>query len=132
MPEARRLQAAEAFWNEEDGVEQQVEAMALLARHLKLHELFASGAGNDIVTSRRLVLGNGDVRISYVVAGESSPLYRNAIGDECVYVEAGSATVETMFGALTVSFDSQVSMTSSEFSVTASTCAVVAGNRPVL
>ena len=46
------------------------------------------------------MLGNGDVRISYVVAGEASPLYRNAIGDECVYVEAGTATVETVFGAL--------------------------------
>ena len=46
------------------------------------------------------MLGNGDVRISYVVAGEASPLYRNAIGDECVYVESGAATVETVFGAL--------------------------------
>ena len=45
------------------------------------------------MTGRRLVLGNGDVRISYVVAGEASPLYRNAIGDECVYVEAGAGTV---------------------------------------
>ncbi len=29
-----------------------------------------------------------------------SPLYRNAVGDECVYVEAGSGTVETVFGVL--------------------------------
>jgi homogentisate 1,2-dioxygenase len=28
-------------------------------------------------------------------------LYRNAIGDECVYVQAGNATVETVFGVLT-------------------------------
>ena len=55
-----------------------------------------------MVTGRRLVLGNGDVRISYVAAGEASPLYRNAIGDECVYVESGAATVETVFGALPV------------------------------
>ena len=27
-----------------------------------------------------------------------SPYYRNAIGDECVYVESGSGTVETVFG----------------------------------
>jgi homogentisate 1,2-dioxygenase len=46
------------------------------------------------------VLGNPDVRISYVVAAEASPLYRNAIGDECVYVESGSGTVETVFGVL--------------------------------
>jgi homogentisate 1,2-dioxygenase len=54
-----------------------------------------------VVTGRRLVLGNEDVRISYVVATDPSPLYRNAIGDECVYVESGAATVETVFGVLT-------------------------------
>ncbi|WP_278258335.1 homogentisate 1,2-dioxygenase domain-containing protein [Nocardioides convexus] len=48
------------------------------------------------------MLGNGDVRISYVVCGKASPLYRNGIGDECVYVEAGTAIVETVFGALEV------------------------------
>ena len=34
---------------------------------------------------------NADVRMSYVVAELPSPLYRNAIGDECVYVESGAA-----------------------------------------
>jgi homogentisate 1,2-dioxygenase len=52
------------------------------------------------VQGRRLVLGNGDVRLSYVVAGEVSPYYRNAVGDECVYVEEGSGTVETVFGVV--------------------------------
>jgi homogentisate 1,2-dioxygenase len=76
----------------------------LKPRHLKLHELFDENEwkGTDVVTGRRLVLGNGDVRISYAVAGEASPLYRNAIGDECVYVESGTGTVETVFGALPV------------------------------
>lgn len=76
----------------------------LKPRHLKLHELFADNEWKavDAVTGRRLVLGNGDVRISYVVAGSPSPLYRNALGDECVYIESGSGTVETVFGALTV------------------------------
>ena len=47
------------------------------------------------------MLGNNDVRIGYVVTGvDPSPYYRNAIGDECVYVEAGSGTVETVFGVL--------------------------------
>jgi homogentisate 1,2-dioxygenase len=69
----------------------------LKPRHLKLHDL---ETGPDAVQGRRLVLGNGDVRISYVVAGEPSPLYRNAIGDECVFVESGSGTVETVFGVL--------------------------------
>jgi homogentisate 1,2-dioxygenase len=72
----------------------------LLPRHLKLHDLFADGAAADVVTGRRLVLGNDDVRISYVLATGPSPLYRNAVGDECVYIEAGAATVETVFGAL--------------------------------
>jgi homogentisate 1,2-dioxygenase len=75
----------------------------LLPRHLLLHDLFpGGGAGVDVVTGRRLVLGNGDVRISYVVAEEASPFYRNGIGDECVYVERGGARVETVFGAFEV------------------------------
>ncbi len=72
----------------------------LLARHLRLHDLFDTGAGHDVVTGRRLVLGNADVRISYVVAAETSPLYRNATGDECVFVESGTGTLETVFGHL--------------------------------
>jgi homogentisate 1,2-dioxygenase len=76
----------------------------LVPRHLKLHDLFPGQEWKsvDAVRGRRLVLGNGDVRLSYVVAGETSPLYKNALGDECVYVEAGSATVETVFGSLEV------------------------------
>jgi homogentisate 1,2-dioxygenase len=76
----------------------------LLPRHLALHSLFADEEwkATDVVTGRRLVLGNGDVRIGYVVAGETSPLYRNAVGDECVYIESGTGTVETIFGALPV------------------------------
>jgi homogentisate 1,2-dioxygenase len=72
--------------------------------HLRLHDLFdaADVAGVDVVTGRRLVLGNGDVRISYVVAGAPSPLYRNGIGDECLYVERGSARVQTIFGSFDV------------------------------
>src|SRR3954453_23142760 len=72
----------------------------LTPRHLKLHDLFVDAAGNNVVEHRRLVLGNGDVRISYAVAEQPSPYYRNAVGDECVYVEKGSATVETVFGVL--------------------------------
>jgi homogentisate 1,2-dioxygenase len=72
----------------------------LLARHLKLHDLFDDRGGRNLVTSRRLVLGNADVRISYVVASETSPLYRNATGDECVFIEDGTGTLETVFGHL--------------------------------
>ena len=70
----------------------------LKPRHLKLHDL---QTGSCPVEGRRLVLGNNDVRIAYVVTGtDPSPLYRNAIGDECVYVESGSGTVETVFGVI--------------------------------
>lgn len=87
----------------------------LLPRHLRLHDLFdeggagASGGGagpraaddTDVVQGRRLVLGNADVRISYVVADATSPLYRNATGDEIVFVEAGTGVLETVLGHLT-------------------------------
>ncbi|KRF16694.1 homogentisate 1,2-dioxygenase [Nocardioides sp. Soil797] len=71
----------------------------LKPRHLTLHDL-GFDAGADAVTGRRLVLGNNDVRLSYVVTAVASPLYRNAIGDECVYVESGEGVVETVFGTL--------------------------------
>ncbi|KOX06101.1 homogentisate 1,2-dioxygenase [Streptomyces sp. NRRL B-1140] len=76
----------------------------LTPRHLRLHELFTGQEwkSTDAVTGRRLVLGNGDVRIGYAAVGETSPLYRNATGDECVYVESGTGTVETVFGDLNV------------------------------
>jgi len=74
----------------------------LRPRHLKLHGLFDAeeAVKLDPVQGRRLVLGNSDVRISYVVAAAASPYYRNAIGDECVYVEQGEGVVETVFGVL--------------------------------
>jgi homogentisate 1,2-dioxygenase len=76
----------------------------LLPRHLVLPRLFEGVAADsvDAVTGRRSVLANADVRLSYVVAGAVSPFYRNAIGDECIYVESGSATVETALGSLDV------------------------------
>ena len=76
----------------------------LKPRHLKLHGLFpdvSRAEGACAVEGRRMVLGNNDVRIGYVVTGsQESPYYRNAIGDECVYVEAGSGVVETVFGVV--------------------------------
>jgi homogentisate 1,2-dioxygenase len=72
----------------------------LLPRHFRTHKLDAGPA--DAVRGRQLLLANGDVRLSYVVADQPSPLYRNAVGDECVFVEAGAALVETVFGPLAV------------------------------
>lgn len=83
--------------------------------HLRLHDLDAGVPGGgatgdpadaadpaDAVRGRRLLLGNADVRISYVVPQAISPWYRNGIGDELVYVERGHARVETVFGAFDV------------------------------
>ncbi|BCB85601.1 homogentisate 1,2-dioxygenase [Phytohabitans suffuscus] len=72
----------------------------LKPRHLRTHKLDAGGA--DAVLGRQPLLVNDDVRISYVVADRPSPLYRNAVGDECLYVESGTARVETTFGTLDV------------------------------
>jgi homogentisate 1,2-dioxygenase len=76
----------------------------LRPRHLKLHDLVPGNEWKrlDPVTGRRLVLGNADVRIAYAAAGETSPYYRNALGDECLYVESGRAVLETVFGALAI------------------------------
>ncbi len=78
--------------------------LPLLPRHLRLHELFPAREWKrcDAVTGRRTVLANEDVRLAYVAAGEVSPLYRNAGGDECIYVESGVGTIETVFGPLDV------------------------------
>ena len=72
--------------------------------HLRLADLFPGEtyASTDPVRGRRLVLGNSDVRITYVVAGQESPLYSNATGDECVFVQSGRAHLESVFGTLEV------------------------------
>ncbi len=72
----------------------------LKPRHLRTHKLDAGPA--DLVTGRQPLLGNDDVELSYVVATAPSPLYRNAAGDELVYVEAGAARLESGFGVLEV------------------------------
>ncbi|HYN94780.1 MAG TPA: homogentisate 1,2-dioxygenase domain-containing protein [Pilimelia sp.] len=70
----------------------------LKPRHLATHKLDTGGA--DAVLGRAPLLANDDVVISYVAADRPSPLYRNAIGDECLYVESGAARIESPFGAL--------------------------------
>ena len=78
----------------------QVANRPLLPRHLRTHKLDAGPA--DAELGRRPLLANADVRIGYAVADRPSPLYRNAVGDECLYVESGRATLESTFGTLTV------------------------------
>ena len=58
--------------------------------------------GSDPVTGRRVLLGNEAVVISVVRAAAASELYRNAAGDELVYIQDGTATLESVFGTLPV------------------------------
>jgi homogentisate 1,2-dioxygenase len=73
----------------------------LKPRHFQTHKLDSSAS--DPILGRQHLMANDDCRISYVVADQPSVLYRNAIGDECVYVEAGRARIESTFGVLDVS-----------------------------
>ena len=58
--------------------------------------------GGDMVGSRQLLCGNSDVLVSFVSADAPSPYYRNAAGDELVFVHDGSARLETVFGVIDV------------------------------
>ena len=58
--------------------------------------------GGDLVTGREVLLGNANVTVCWVDAGQSSELYRNAAGDEVVYLQAGQATLQSVFGAIEV------------------------------
>jgi homogentisate 1,2-dioxygenase len=71
----------------------------LTPRHLRTGDL---GDVADVVTGRHALLANDDVRIAWASATRPSPLYRNATGDELVYVQRGSAVLETVFGSLAV------------------------------
>ncbi|SCE85175.1 homogentisate 1,2-dioxygenase [Micromonospora chokoriensis] len=72
--------------------------LPLKPRHLRTHKLDTGGA--DPVLGRQYLLANDDVRIGYVLADRPSPLFRDATGDHCLYVESGTLRVESPFGAL--------------------------------
>ncbi|MBS4752232.1 homogentisate 1,2-dioxygenase [Nocardioides sp. zg-ZUI104] len=74
----------------------------LLPRHFRVPDAFDDVRRADAVRGRRLVLGNADVRISYVAAEVDSPLYSNGVGDEIVFVESGAAVLESIFGRIEV------------------------------
>jgi homogentisate 1,2-dioxygenase len=71
---------------------------------LRPHHLRTGALPNtsDAVQGRVPLLGNDDVQIAFVSTDTSSPLYRNATGDELVYVHDGSAVLESVFGRLPV------------------------------
>ena len=71
----------------------------LLPRHFRTADL---PAGGDLVEGRRLLLANDDVRVLHACADRPSGLYRDATGDELLFVQEGSGVLETPFGALAV------------------------------
>ena len=49
-----------------------------------------------------MLLANEDVRIAWFVATTDSELYRDATGDQLVYVQSGHGVLESSFGAIAV------------------------------
>src|SRR5438552_1899560 len=72
---------------------------ALEPRHLRT---FILPTGGDPVLGCVGLFENDDVAIGVVAATESSGLYRDAVGDQLVYVQTGHAVLESTFGALPV------------------------------
>jgi homogentisate 1,2-dioxygenase len=69
----------------------------LLPRHLRTGTL---AAGGDLVADRTLLLANASVRLLVAQPTERSRLYRNATGDEIVYLRQGNARLDSVFGSL--------------------------------
>jgi homogentisate 1,2-dioxygenase len=72
---------------------------ALLPYHFRLGSL---AAGDDPVGGRHVLMGNRDVTVCWVGSNHSSDLYRDAAGDELVYVFSGHGLLESVFGNLPV------------------------------
>ncbi|MGH9231654.1 MAG: homogentisate 1,2-dioxygenase [Acidimicrobiales bacterium] len=69
----------------------------LLPRHLRTGML---ATGGDLVADRTLLLANASVRLLAAQPTEPSGLYRNATGDEIVYLRQGRARLDSVFGSL--------------------------------
>ncbi|MGA7758501.1 MAG: cupin domain-containing protein [Ilumatobacteraceae bacterium] len=81
-----------------------VEATAdvpLTPRHIRTTAL-AAVPDADLVSGRQVLLANDDVEVAWVSAGADSGLYRNAVGDELVFVQHGRGRLDSVFGRLDV------------------------------
>lgn len=75
-----------------------VEQSVMRMRHAKSALMPAKG---DPITGRVIVFGNQDVEMSICVPAEPMDYhFKNAQGDECLFVHYGSGTVFTTFGTL--------------------------------
>ena len=72
--------------------------------HLRTAALGAEGADraepSDLVSGRHVLAGNDDVTLALATGADPSPLHRDVAGDELVFVHEGTATLESVFGAL--------------------------------
>jgi homogentisate 1,2-dioxygenase len=73
--------------------------LPLSPRHFRTQDLSPAG---DLVSGRMLLAGNADVRISYAATDAPSELYRDSMGDECVYLASGRARFESAYGVIDV------------------------------
>lgn len=75
-----------------------LEAEPLRHRHLKTARMQPKG---DAVTGRIALMGNSDVVWYQALVAEQMPhYYKNAEGDEILFVHDGSGTLESMFGEI--------------------------------
>ena len=75
-----------------------VEQEVMRMRHLKTAPMAPNG---DPVTGRVVLFGNADVEMSVCVPAEPMEyFFKNAMGDECLFIHHGHGTVWTMFGTL--------------------------------
>lgn len=75
-----------------------VETDMMRMRHLKSMPMQPEG---DPITGRKVLFGNADCEMAICVPAEAMNYhYKNAMGDECLFIHHGSGTVYTMFGTL--------------------------------
>lgn len=86
-------------WEDRGSVEPiYMEHEPLRHRHLKTRKLKPCG---DAITGRIALMGNNDVTWSQaVVAEQMDYYYKNADGDECLFIHDGEGTMESMFGSV--------------------------------
>ena len=75
-----------------------VEETVMRMRHAKTAGMKPQG---DPVTGRVVLFGNSDVEMFACVPAETMPYhFKNAQGDECLFIHFGTGTLETSFGTL--------------------------------
>ncbi|MDZ4756265.1 MAG: homogentisate 1,2-dioxygenase [Phycisphaerae bacterium] len=76
-----------------------VERDVMRMRHVKSMQLPPKG---DPVTGRTILFGNADVELAVCAPTERMNYwFKNAQGDECIFIHFGSGTCQTSFGLLT-------------------------------